>query len=190
MRSSYSKWLPVVGACLALGTYSACGDDDSGGTAGASGHSGSGGAKAGTGGAGGKGGTGGGKAGSGGSGGSAAVTCGGMACAVDPILMMVNPAVKACCTTNNKCGATNTANACLENNAPGVADPSCPTVSVMFGGMTYPQAGCCTPSGKCGGNFAQVSYGCVPYELLTADMGGPLDAKACSPDGGTADAGY
>jgi hypothetical protein len=83
----------------------------------------------------------------------------------------------------------NSVNLCLENNAPGVPDKSCPAVNVLFAGMTYPQAGCCTPSGKCGGDFAQVSYGCVPYEWLAADMGGPIEPKSCNPDAGVSDAG-
>jgi len=95
---------------------------------------------------------------------------------------------KACCTEDDKCGQTNSAGVCKQQDAPGEEDPSCPTVHVEFNGMDYPQTGCCTPQGQCGGLFMQVGYGCLAREELLADQGGPLEAIACGA-GADSDAG-
>ena len=133
-----------------------CGDDSddesvSDAGAGTGGTSGSGG-KGGAGGKGGKGGTGGssGKGGAGGKGGSGAttLTCGGATCTPNSTLAMIAAGTKACCTSTDKCGQTNSDGECKEQNAPGELDEACPTVDVDFMGMNYPQEGCCTPSGR------------------------------------------
>ena len=183
-----SSWLRAALLCCALiAPAIGCGDDtsddDTDGGAGDSGSGGKGGT-GGKGGSGGKGGTGG-KGGSGGAGGSGStLKCGGSECKINDTLAMISQTAKACCTSDNKCGQTNSAGDCKQQNAPGELDSTCPTVDVEFGGMNYPQMGCCTPSGKCGGFFMQVGYGCLPREELQSDQGGPLEAKSCGNGGG------
>jgi hypothetical protein len=79
---------------------------------------------------------------------------------------------------------------CLEQNAPGPLDPTCPTITVTVMGMPFPQQGCCTPSKQCGNAFTAVGWGCQLRTDLDMAMGGPLTALACGTgDGGSADAG-
>jgi hypothetical protein len=176
-----------------LSALAACGDDDTSPTdAGSSGSGASGkGGSAGKGGTGGKSGSGGsaGKAGSSGS--SAAVVCGTETCPkVNTTLTTLSPGVAVCCTDDKKCGAPNSSGVCLVNNAPGVPDTSCPTIHVTVMGSDYPQDGCCTPKGQCGGNFSAVGYGCVAREVADMGMGGPLESIACGDtDAGPPDAG-
>ncbi len=182
-----ARWFKTCGVLLACATLTlvACGDDEPS-DAGVAG-TGVAGTSAGTGGGGG--GTGGSKAGTGG-GGSMAVTCGGVACTVNSQLKMLNAAAAACCTATMKCGQYNTSMKCLEKNAPGVPDTSCPTINVTIPNLgMFPQAGCCTPAKKCGGNFTAVEYGCVAREDVDMGMGGPLTALACGSSDGGGDAG-
>lgn len=179
MKVERAWWFGVWALCAVVGTaLPACGDDDddnssenAGGSGGKSGEGGKGGSSSA-----GKGGSS--SAGKGGS--AAAVTCGGETCKVNGTLAMLNPAAKACCTKDDdKCGQVNSAGDCLLNDAPGTPDSKCPDVEVSIGGTKYPQAGCCTPKGQCGGNFMAVGFGCVARENLQADMGGPLEAISC-----------
>lgn len=178
-------------ACASLSVFAACGDDSDtdAGTAG------SGGAAGVTGGAGGTtGGAGGAKAGTGGGGGAAPVTCGGTMCTVNPVLKMINSAATACCTSGMKCGQYNTGMKCLEQNAKGTPDTSCPSVMVSVLGMNYTQAGCCTAAGMCGADYTMVGWGCVARPDIGSDMGmgTPLMALKCGAsggDGGPGDAG-
>jgi hypothetical protein len=185
MKSRWLKTCGVLLACATLSSFVACGDDDDGdagvmaGTGGASG-TGTGGMTGGSGGA---------KAGSGGSaGGGMTVTCGTATCTVNTTLKQLAPTTMACCTaTTMKCGQTNTQGKCLEKMAPGTPDSTCPTIQVAIPGMgMFPQAGCCTPAKKCGGNFNAVDWGCVAREDTDMGMGGPLPALACgtAADGG------
>jgi hypothetical protein len=151
------------------------------------------GSKGGSGGAGGKaaggaGGKGASSSGSSGSSAGAALSCGGETCMPNSTLSMI-ASTKACCTADDKCGQTNSAGDCFAQNAPGALDPACPTVDVDFMGMNYPQEGCCTPEGKCGGLFMQVGFGCLARENLLSDQGGPLQSISCGSGGDDADAG-
>jgi hypothetical protein len=177
-------------ACASLSVFAACGDDSDGdaGTAGGGGAAGvtggAGGTTAGAGGA--KAGTGGGAAG--------ALSCGGTMCMVNPILKMINPAAQACCTSNMKCGQYNTAMKCLEySTVKPPADPSCPTVTAVVGGMNYPNTGCCTADKKCGADYSMVGWGCVERTNIDSAMGNmaPYAALACGANGadGGGDAG-
>jgi len=163
----------------------ACGDDSTtdAGTAG----TGAAGTSAGTGGASGGGGAAG-KAG-GGAGAAGATMCGGVACTVNSVLKSINAMAAACCTAGGKCGQYNTSMKCLEKNAVGTPDTSCPTINVVVMGQMYPQVGCCTPAKKCGGNFTQVEWGCVAREDTDMGMGGPLPPLACGSGDGGGDAG-
>ena len=181
MKARWFRTCGVLLACATLSTLVACGDDSTT-DAGVAGTGASGTSASGTGGGGG---TGGSKAGTGG-GGSAALTCGGVACTVNTTLKSINPAAAACCTTDMKCGQYNTSMKCLQQNAPGTPDKSCPDIVVNLMGMTYPQVGCCTPAKKCGGTFSAVGWGCTAREDVDMAMGGPLMTLACgtAPDGG------
>jgi hypothetical protein len=171
---------------LVIAIFSACGDDaddttsDGGGGSGGTSSGGNGG-KCGKCAVGGKGGS--------GAAGSGSVTCGGQTCTVNSTLLSIAPTTKACCTTDDKCGQPTTSGECLLKNAPGTPDTSCPTINVMAAGMSFPQAGCCTPQGRCGGDYAIVEYGCVAREDVEKDMGGPLEGIACGGDSGASDAG-
>jgi hypothetical protein len=72
---------------------------------------------------------------------------------------------------------------------PIVADPSCGTVSLDFGGTMFPLSGCCLASGTCGWYSPQMSsYGCVGADQLRM-VGAPVNGLpdgpvACSTDGG------
>lgn len=177
-------------ACASLSVFAACGDDSSS-DAGVGGSGGAGGTTAGAGGA--TSGAGGAKAGTGGGGGSAAVTCGGVACTVNGTLKTINAAAMACCTTGMKCGQVNTAGKCLEKNAKGTPDTSCPSIQVSALGMMLTQAGCCTASNTCGADYSGVEWGCVARADIDTAMGigGPFMALACGGggDSGAADAG-
>jgi pilus assembly protein FimV len=66
----------------------------------------------------------------------------------------------ACCTTDNKCGLdlTSLGSAmCVEQNAPGTLDPSCPSGAVM-GVMLQ---GCCRANGECGTQDTYLGLGCT-----------------------------
>jgi len=180
MKTTHAWWFGALALCaVTAATLPACGDDDDDApaeNAGSGGNSGKGG-EGGKAGGGGKSGNGAGKGGTGGN--KAAVECGGEACKVNSTLAMINPAAKACCTADDKCGQLNSAGTCLLNAAPGEPDTKCPDVVVKLGTMEYPQAGCCTPKGQCGGKFETVGYGCVARGELLMDMGGPLESIAC-----------
>jgi hypothetical protein len=66
----------------------------------------------------------------------------------------------ACCTSNNKCGldlSSLGSATCVEQNAAGTLDPSCPAASVM-GVMLQ---GCCRPDGTCGAMDTYLGLGCT-----------------------------
>jgi hypothetical protein len=108
------------------------------------------------------------------------VMCSGEQCVVNLSLKAINLQTEACCTSDDKCGQTNSEMKCLEQNAAGEKDAKCPDVHVTaINNMDFTQVGCCTPKGECGGLFEQVGWGCVPRETLLADMGGPLEAMPC-----------
>ncbi|HKP62500.1 MAG TPA: hypothetical protein VJV78_37455 [Polyangiales bacterium] len=188
MNSRVAKAGGCLVLSLALGLFAACGDDDSGdiGTDGGAGKAGES-----SGGKGGKGGAGGssGKGGSGGAGSGGSVTCGGETCTVNSTLLQLAPSSKPCCTEDDKCGQPTTSGKCLLKNAPGVKDASCPPITVKAAGMSFPQEGCCTPHGQCGGNYTIVEFGCVAREDVEKDFGGPLMPIPCGSDSGALDAG-
>jgi hypothetical protein len=121
----------------------------------------------------------------------AALTCGGAPCTVNMTLKGLNAAAMACCTVGMKCGQYNTSMKCLEQNAPGPMDPTCPTINVTVPGMgSFPQLGCCTPAKTCGNAFTAVGWGCQARTDLDMGMGGPLMALPCGGgDSGAPDAG-
>ncbi len=150
-----------------------------GGSGGATG--GSGGATGGTGGAtGGTGGATGGSGGATGGTGGGTVVCGTEGCNSYNIYGFVIP---ACCPDGipDKCGVDVTQaeqfigiTGCVEENAPGDVDSSCPAYS-PFTGFTFP--GCCLPTGVCGNvvdtaGFGGPNMGCVDVNGLT-DGGAP-----------------
>jgi hypothetical protein len=108
---------------------------------------------------------------------------------VNATLKTIAPTAMACCTSGMKCGQTNVAGKCLELNAAGPMDASCPTINVTVMGMMYPQMGCCTPAKTCGNAFTAVGWGCQARTDLGSDMGGPLMALACGAGDSGADAG-
>ncbi|MEZ4369499.1 MAG: hypothetical protein R3B07_01680 [Polyangiaceae bacterium] len=212
MKGVYLGLVLAAGAC---GLVVACGGDSSsegsnggaGGTLNAGGTAGTGGsATAGTGGTGGStGGTGGtagsgaagaggaGAAGAGGVGGSAggSVMCGTANCN-DYSIFTFN--IPACCPdgVENKCGVDVSQaeqfigiTGCVEENAPGDPDSSCP-VFAPVAQVSFP--GCCLPSGVCGNvldisSFGGPNMGCV-------DVNAATDAGASQPCGsGTGGAG-
>ena len=71
-------------------------------------------------------------------------------------VMLGDPSAEACCTIDDLCGVRLMGN-CLENDAPGQTDPSCPDESIM--GMSF--TGCCKENGKCGVELQQVGLGCA-----------------------------
>ena len=187
MTSRVAKAGGCLVLSLALSLFSACGDDDDD----SAGDGGAGKAGESSGGKGGKGGAGGssGKGGSGGAGSGGGVTCGGQTCTVNSTLLQLAPSSKPCCTEDNKCGQPTTSGKCLLKNAPGVKDASCPPITVKAAGMSFPQEGCCTPHGQCGGNYTIVEFGCVAREDVEKDFGGPLMPIPCGSDSGALDAG-
>jgi hypothetical protein len=63
----------------------------------------------------------------------------------------------ACCTPDGKCGLDTTSimgPGCLEQNAPGTPDPSCPAGVLM-------SQGCCRPDGTCGAIDTLSNLGCT-----------------------------
>lgn len=71
-----------------------------------------------------------------------------------------------CCTADDHCGLDTTSlggNACIERDAPGPADSSCPSATV-FGFIEVP--GCCARGGKCGHTITMsLPLGCVPSDI-------------------------
>lgn len=71
---------------------------------------------------------------------------------------------------------------------PIVDDPSCGTVNITFGGMTFPLSGCCRADGVCGWySPAAPGQGCASAQQLSMVPGTVVpDAPiACSGEGGT-----
>ncbi|MCB9585165.1 MAG: hypothetical protein H6718_07190 [Polyangiaceae bacterium] len=206
-------YLGLVLAASACGLVAACGGDSSsegsnggtGGTLTSGGTGGTGGSSAGTGGtggsagnagsagtgAGGSGGSGAAGAGGTGGGGGGSVMCGTENCNDYSILGFNIP---ACCPDgiDNQCGVDVSQaeqfigiTGCVQENAPGDLDSSCPAYSPVAQ-LSFP--GCCLPSGVCG-NVADISafggpnMGCV-------DINAATDAGASQPCGsGTGGAG-
>lgn len=188
-RSLGTREILLACACALLSVCAACGDD-SGVDAAVAGSGGAGGVAAGSGVSGAPAGTGGG----GGMGGAKPVVCGGQMCTVNATLKMINAAASACCASGMKCGQRNTSGKCLEGNAKGTPDKSCPAVPVMVLGMSLMQPGCCTPAGLCGADYGMVGWGCVARSDIGPDMGtgAPFLALKCgsgSGDAGVDDAG-
>jgi hypothetical protein len=175
------------------GTSGRAGNDGSGGstvgggaggsTGGAGGSTGgAGGSTGGVGGSGGSTGGVGGGAGKGGTGGSGGTTtpgtirCGTSICG--PITNTPVGTLPPCCPldTPNACGGVSPFGGCF-TTTPGVADPRCPTVSVM----NFPLSGCCRPNGMCGVDLQVITLGCNDPLLV----GGP-PAVACRADAGQA----
>jgi hypothetical protein len=71
-----------------------------------------------------------------------------------------------CCTEDDYCGIDTSAlglAACIERDAPGELDPSCPSASI-FGFVNIP--GCCGRGGKCGHMIMQLfPVGCLPSDV-------------------------
>jgi hypothetical protein len=67
----------------------------------------------------------------------------------------------ACCTPDDKCGLDLSAlglSSCAEMNAPGKADPACPSQSLL-GFLTF--EGCCREDNTCGAMDTFAGLGCV-----------------------------
>lgn len=110
-----------------------------------------------------------GKGGSGGGGNSCVAT----ACDAAPMLPIPGIMIGTCCTTDDKCGfdvsQLGMGEACLEQDAPGDLDPSCPPVSFMG---IVDMAGCCRPDGTCGSQDTFLGLGCT---LNADDQGIPCN---------------
>lgn len=78
----------------------------------------------------------------------------------------------ACCTADKKCGLDFAmvagAPLCVERDAPGGVDPTCPATMVSM--FTLP--GCCRPDGTCGALSALVPLGCIGGEIAGLLPGG------------------
>ena len=114
---------------------------------------GSAGARAGSGGSGGRGGS-----GAAGRAGTSAAGSGGAACGptcTAPAILGFFP-LTACCAPGNRCGVDLTAfgSGCVEQNAPGNLDSSCPADDLS-------QPGCCRPVGVCGIVDSFANLGCI-----------------------------
>lgn len=113
------------------------------------------------GGTGGEGGEGG--AGSGGEGGTggAVPECVVSECDPAPDLPLPIP-IDTCCTAQELCGLSTAfigGGECLERDAPGTMDSSCPSRSMM--GLTA--AGCCKEDGTCGVMDTFIGFGCIDF---------------------------
>jgi hypothetical protein len=107
-----------------------------------------------------------GRAGTGASG--ASEPCG-ASCAAGSLLGTMLP---ACCTSDDKCGLDLSAfgsTSCVEKNAPGSIDTSCPDRSFAL----FALPGCCRSDGICGGMDTSVGLGC------TTDPAAPI--VTCTP---------
>jgi len=159
MHNGYRRMLiAYVVCCGALACTSSHDVDGSGqalvgGTGGAGGTGGSQAGRAGIAGGGGR------PAGGSGRGGAAAVSCGGASCAGTNIFGVALP---GCCTTDEKCGvdlaSVGFAATCQEANAPGKANPACPSQTVAG---ILPLSGCCKPDGTCGALDNLFGLGCI-----------------------------
>jgi hypothetical protein len=145
------RFVASIGMLVVLGSSVGCvesHDVEPAGQAGSSSQAGSGG-RSGSGGA---------RAGSGGSGGQAnpseTVSCGGNECPASQLYM-------SCCTDDDECGVEFAAlgTGCLAMNAPGEADSSCPSQTLIGGFITL--EGCCRPDGTCGGLDIYTGLGCT-----------------------------
>jgi hypothetical protein len=88
--------------------------------------------------------------------------------------MGIAGALEPCCTNDGECGvdlgALTGMSSCVQQNAPGDLDPSCPELDVM-GMFTIP--GCCMPSGQCGVRIVMLApLGCVDPDELGGFLGG------------------
>lgn len=77
-----------------------------------------------------------------------------------------------CCTTDDKCGLDFSALAgtplCMERDAPGSAEPRCPSVMVS----TFLLPGCCRPDRTCGVVSTLIPLGCISGDIATLLPGG------------------
>jgi hypothetical protein len=153
-------------ACTSSHDVEASGQALFGGTGGTVSTSGTGGSQAGRSGVAG----GAGRAAGGSGGGAAAVSCGGATC---PGTNIFGVALPACCTTDDKCGvdlaSVGFAATCQEANAPGNANPACPSQTVAG---ILPLSGCCRPDGTCGALDNLFGLGCISVST---------GAPSCSP---------
>jgi hypothetical protein len=105
----------------------------------------------------------------------------------------------ACCARGGMSCGLNFGQGCIDQSDAGgggapmfdaatvVPDPSCGTVSITFGGMSFPLDGCCLPSGICGYYASQMpSIGCLTTDQLRTQGASVPDAPmSCSAEGGT-----
>lgn len=118
------------------------------------------GGRGGSGGTGGTGGTGGGMAAAGRGGSAGAPSCGNCP---PPEGLLGLLAAQSCCTASRKCGLTAPGAGivdCLEMNAPGAEDESCPAVTI---GGIFPLPGCCGEDGVCGALDTFIGLGCARF---------------------------
>lgn len=88
-----------------------------------------------------------------------ALRCGGQPCTDAPASLAPLGAAR-CCTEDDRCGVQTmlAPGVCLASNAPGGADPSCPSFTVAG---TFTWAGCCTAAGECGALDLDGGLGCI-----------------------------
>jgi len=88
--------------------------------------------------------------------------------------------LSSCCTDTGCCGydatALSAAAGCLEADAPGSADSSCPSAMVTVMGFTVDLPGCCRGDGTCGVMDSFAGLGCT----LNPDM--PMGASCAGPN--------
>lgn len=201
VASCAAIFAPACGSSNDTGSGGSGGKD--GGTGGAAGMSGSAGmaGSSGTGGTAGASGTGGtaGASGTGGSAGSTGMTCGTSTCQAYNIASIVD--LPACCagTNGDKCGSDLTAAhallaaipaVCEEQNQPGTADTSCPSMTLPV--VNLPVTGCCRPDNTCGLNLDLTSLGGPSFGCADSAPfldGGTPQACGSNTDGGAGAAG-
>lgn len=92
----------------------------------------------------------------------------------------------SCCTTDSKCGLDFAAVAgmplCLERDAPGNADPTCPAAMASM----FSLPGCCRPDGTCGALSTLVPLGCISSDIASllpgaGGGGGNGATQTCTP---------
>jgi hypothetical protein len=105
----------------------------------------------------------------------------------------------ACCSRGGMSCGLNFGQGCIDQSDAGggappmfdastvVPDPSCGTVSIEFGGMSFTLSGCCLPTNTCGYYVPQMtSIGCLTTDQLRSQGASVPDAPIpCSIDGGT-----
>jgi len=105
-------------------------------------------------------------AGEGGTGGTGGTGGGSSGCVVSeceeaPMLPLPIP-IDSCCTDSDLCGLSTSfigGGECMQRDAPGPLDPSCPAQSMMG----FMAAGCCTEAGVCGVKDTFIGFGCIDF---------------------------